>query len=160
MILVQHLFSRNFLEYNHHLTTVPFFEAIVKYVNYFKDSEQFLLTVLQCFFSIQGIRHPTKAIASPSVHHFSKLIDKYNSFNVGYFAQHAQTIAQQLTEVIQDCESGKISADVLEITDVQDLYSVIGVLASMNSVPEDLRVQLLNWSFERLSQALQQANQI
>ena len=42
--------------------------------------------------------------------------------------------------MIQDCESGKISADVLDITDVRDLYSIIGVLASMNSVPEDLRV--------------------
>ena len=60
--------------------------------------------------------------------------------------------------MIQDCESGKISGEVLEITDVQDLYSVIGLLASMNAVPEDFRVQLLNWSFERLSQALQQAN--
>ena len=89
MILVQHLFSRNFLEYNHHLTTVPFFDAIVKYVNYFKDNEQFLLTVVQCFFSSQGIRHPTKAIAPHAVLSFSKLIDKYNSFNVAYFPQHA-----------------------------------------------------------------------
>lgn len=49
--LISHLFGRNFLEYDNHLTTVPFFEAIVKYANYFRDNEQFLTTVLGWFFS-------------------------------------------------------------------------------------------------------------
>jgi len=98
--LVSQMFSQNFLEYNDHLTTVPFFEAIVKYANYFKDNEQFLLTVLGWFFSTQGMRHKTKAIASPAVNHFTRLVNKYNAFNVGYFPSHAQTIAQQLIQLI------------------------------------------------------------
>ena len=61
--------------------------------------------------------------------------------------------------MIEDSENGK-KGNVLETTDLQDLYSVIGVLASMGAVAEEYRVQLLNWSFERLSKALQQATQI
>ena len=61
------LFSQNFLEYNDHLTTGPFLEIVVKYANYFKDNEQFLITALGWFFSTQGIRNRTKEIASHAV---------------------------------------------------------------------------------------------
>ena len=72
---------------------MPFLEAIVKYANYFKDNEQFLVTVLGWFFSTQGMRHCKKAIASPAVNHFTKLIHKYKVFNMDFFPANAQTIA-------------------------------------------------------------------
>jgi len=52
------------LEYDCHLTTNHFFEVIVRYAEFFKTNEIFLATVVNWFFSPQGIRHGTKAISS------------------------------------------------------------------------------------------------
>ena len=76
-VLVMELLNRNFLEYDNHLTTNVYFEIIVRYADYFKDSGKFLGTTVGWFFSDKGMRHQMKAIASNSVNMFVRLTDKF-----------------------------------------------------------------------------------
>ena len=114
--LVSTLLGINFLGYNDFLTTVPLFECIVRYADYFKTSEQFLQTVTGWFFSDSGIKHRTKAIASHAVNHYLRLIEKYK--NQSIFPPQAQMIAQQAMAIITDCEAGKISRDSLDFSEI------------------------------------------
>ena len=95
------------------------------------------------------MRHQSKAIASQAVNHYLRLTEKFRHQAV--FAENAQVIAQQLMELVQACESGQISQETLGYSELQDLYSVLGIISSNDSVAEDFRVQLLNWALERQS---------
>ena len=75
--LVHQLLEHNFLEYDCHITTNHFFEVIVRYAEFFKENENFLATVVNWFFSSQGIRNPTKAISSQAVNLFLRLTEKF-----------------------------------------------------------------------------------
>ena len=64
-------------------------------------------------------------------------------------------IAQHVMEIISDCESEKISRETLDFSEIQDLYSLIGIIASVVKIPEQARVEILKWALERQAQALQ-----
>lgn len=109
--LIQQLLGHNFLEYDFHLTSNLFFEMIVRYSDFFKDSANFFTTAINWFFSPQGARNGTKAIASQAINLFLRLMQKIRQ--MPNFAAQAELIAQHLLALITDCENGQISADVV-----------------------------------------------
>jgi len=68
----------------------------------------------------------------------------------------AEAISQHLVAIISSVEASPVSSDQLGFSEVQDLYSLLGIIASTEAVPEDFRVNLLNWALERQSQRLVQ----
>lgn len=119
----------------------------MRYAEFFKDNAQFLTTTVGWFFAKQGIRNESNAIASQAVNLFLRLTEKFRHSAI--FPSQAESIATHLMALINDCETGIVSQETLGFSEVQDLYSVLGVLASTEAVPEAFRVQLLNWALER-----------
>ena len=101
-MLVQKLLSKDFLSYDFHLTTNLFFDTLVRYAEFFKANEQYLTTAVQWFFSEQGIRSPSRAIASHAINLFLRLMEKFR--HQAIFAKQGQVIAQHLMNVIQERE--------------------------------------------------------
>ena len=51
--------------------------------------------------------------------------------------------------IVTDCETGVIPEATLGYSEMQDLYSILGVIASNEQIEEEFRVSLLNWALER-----------
>ena len=90
------------------MTTLLFFEAVVRYADFFKDNAQFFAQAIQWFFSVQGIKHGSKAIASPALNLFLRLTEKFRHQN-NIFPQQADTLSRYLMEIIDKCETGLAS---------------------------------------------------
>lgn len=130
VMLVTKLLNVDFLAYDNHLTTTEYFECIVQYSGFFKDDEQFFATVIQKFFSPQGIVNPRKAVASNATYEFMKLTDKFkfcSSFN-----QHYEVILDNAVKVIQACANGQISEESLGHEEVRYLYGILSVITADN----------------------------
>ena len=59
--------------------------------------------------------------------------------------------------MLERCETQQPGAEAtLGVSEIQDMYSVLAIVASNESIPEAFRLNLLNWAIGRQRSRLQQ----
>ena len=145
--LASKLLNIDFCLYDCHLTTNEYLEAMARYAVFFRSSPDFFGIVIQRFFSPAAILNAHKSVASTATYEFMKLCQRFK--NEAAFTVHYDATLKNAMEVIQACEEGKISDDVLGHGEVIYLYDILSVFAADATMDQGRRQEVLTWALTR-----------